>query len=195
MVRTLSATDSLANYGKNYPQTPMFVKIGIWAGGDPTMNNAGTVEWAGGDVDYSKGPYTMTVQNVEVHDYSSGSMYTYGDKSGSWQSIQIKEGNSMIANHLITPPTLQERLEALPRNTKIGAAIGAIGGIALIFALLTICCIRRRKARRQNRVKADAQYEYYLSETNKDQAESRKLDDIVVGERHHLNSNGSDRFR
>ncbi len=37
-----------------YPQSPSFLKFGIWAGGDPTLPK-GTREWAGGDTDYSKG--------------------------------------------------------------------------------------------------------------------------------------------
>lgn len=37
-----------------YPQTPSFLKFGIWAGGDPTLPK-GTREWAGGNTDYSKG--------------------------------------------------------------------------------------------------------------------------------------------
>ncbi len=37
-----------------YPQTPSFLKFGIWAGGDPSEPK-GTQEWAGGTTDYSKG--------------------------------------------------------------------------------------------------------------------------------------------
>lgn len=37
-----------------WPQTPSFLKFGIWAGGDPTEPK-GTIAWAGGPTDYSKG--------------------------------------------------------------------------------------------------------------------------------------------
>jgi len=67
----------------------MYVKIGIWAGGDPTENSNGTVQWAGGETEYSDGPFTMVVQSIEIEDFSSGSSYTYGDKTGSWESIKI----------------------------------------------------------------------------------------------------------
>ena len=86
LVRTLLYKD--ANGGANFPQTPMNVRIGIWAAGDYANKN-GTVEWAGGLTDYTKGPYTMTVQSVRVTDFSSGSEYAYGDNSGSWKSIKI----------------------------------------------------------------------------------------------------------
>ena len=39
---------------EQYPQTPSKLKYGIWAGGDSTQPN-GTIEWAGGPTDWSKG--------------------------------------------------------------------------------------------------------------------------------------------
>jgi beta-glucanase (GH16 family) len=85
-VRTLAYAD--ANGGKNYPQTPSTVRIGIWAGGDPD-NQPGVIEWAGGKTDYSKAPFTMTVESVKVKNYSPGKEYKWTDKSGSWQSIEV----------------------------------------------------------------------------------------------------------
>ncbi|RVX73580.1 hypothetical protein B0A52_02468 [Exophiala mesophila] len=75
-----------------YPQTPMYVKMGAWAGGDPA-NAPGTIEWAGGYTDYSQGPFTMYVKSVQVTDYSTGSEYTYSGSSGTWQSIQSNGGS------------------------------------------------------------------------------------------------------
>jgi len=37
-----------------YPQTPSYLKFGIWAGGDPTLPQ-GTIDWAGGKTDYKQG--------------------------------------------------------------------------------------------------------------------------------------------
>lgn len=79
-----------------YPQTPMQLKFGIWAGGDPD-NAEGTISWAGGETDYSQGPFTMTVKSVVVTDYSTGTEYTYGNESGLWQSIE-SEGGEINAN-------------------------------------------------------------------------------------------------
>ncbi|KAF3010967.1 hypothetical protein E8E13_010482 [Curvularia kusanoi] len=86
-VRTLEP----ANADNQYPQTPMQIKFGSWAGGDPA-NAAGTIEWARGPTDYSKGPFTMTVKSLRVQDYSTGSQYTYGDTSGTWKSIKSNGG-------------------------------------------------------------------------------------------------------
>ena len=96
-VRALTASSS----GSTYPQTPMHVKMGIWAGGDPS-NPPGTIAWAGGQTDYSAGPYTMYVKSVKVTDYSTGSQYTYGDTSGTWGSIR-SQGGKINSNGNGTP--------------------------------------------------------------------------------------------
>jgi beta-glucanase (GH16 family) len=85
LVRSLSYAEA-EGAGKYYPQTPMTVRMGSWAGGDP-REPQGTIDWAGGPTDYSKGPYTMYVQSAMVNDFSSGKEYQYSDHSGTWQSI------------------------------------------------------------------------------------------------------------
>ncbi|TGJ80636.1 hypothetical protein E0Z10_g8135 [Xylaria hypoxylon] len=93
VVRTLNANEAESN---QYPQTPMQIKFGAWAGGD-SSNSQGTIEWARGPTDYTQGPFSMVVQSIKVTDYSTGSKYTYGDTSGSWQTIQA-EGGSVNGN-------------------------------------------------------------------------------------------------
>jgi len=87
-VRVLTQADAETN---QYPQTPMQLKLGIWAGGDPS-NSPGTIAWAGGLVNYGAGPYTMIVQSVKATDYSTGTEYTYTNESGEWQSIKSTGG-------------------------------------------------------------------------------------------------------
>lgn len=106
VLRTL--TPQTADPGQ-YPQTPMQLKIGSWvstqpyhiprafanrlsqAGGDPS-EPAGTIAWAGGPIDYTKGPFTFTVKSIKAIDYSTGTSYSYGDTSGTWQSIKSSGG-------------------------------------------------------------------------------------------------------
>lgn len=88
LVRTLLPAD--ANDTNNYPQTPMKLRLGIWAAGDSSQA-AGTIEWAGGATDYTQGPFTMYIKSARVEDYSSGKEYYYSDKSGSSTSIKITE--------------------------------------------------------------------------------------------------------
>lgn len=87
LIRTLPYAS--ANEGKNFPQTPMNVRLGIWAGGDPDSNSNGTIEWAGGVTNYTNGPYTMTVQSAQISDFSTGSEYEWTDASGSFTSIKV----------------------------------------------------------------------------------------------------------
>ena len=85
LVRTVSPGDA----DGAYPQTPSYFKMGIWAGGDP-KEPEGVRQWAGGDTDYSQGPFIMTIANITITDYTkNASTYTYGDHSGSWESIKV----------------------------------------------------------------------------------------------------------
>ncbi|EAW06526.1 glycoside hydrolase family 16 protein [Aspergillus clavatus NRRL 1] len=92
-VRVLTPETAAEN---QYPQSPMMVKVGVWAGGDP-RNAQGTIQWAGGETDYSAGPYTMYLKSLVATDYSTGKSYTYSDNSGSWQSI-TSEGGQINGN-------------------------------------------------------------------------------------------------
>lgn len=84
VVRTLTAAEA----GDHFPQTPMRLRIGIWAGGDPS-NAPGTIQWAGGQTDYNAGPYTMYLKSVKITNANPGGSYTYSDNSGSAGSIKI----------------------------------------------------------------------------------------------------------
>lgn len=86
LVRTLNYEDALE--GRNFPQTPSNVRYGIWPAGD-SGNAKGTIDWAGGVVDYDAGPYTMVVEKVRVQDFASGKEYEYKDNSGAWESINV----------------------------------------------------------------------------------------------------------
>ncbi|KAF2667320.1 concanavalin A-like lectin/glucanase [Microthyrium microscopicum] len=88
VVRTLNFADAVG--GKNYPQTPMNIRLGNWVAGTPG-NSQGTIDWAGGIADMSKGPFNMIVQSVSVTNYKPAGSYSYNDMSGSWQSINISQ--------------------------------------------------------------------------------------------------------
>lgn len=106
IVRILTPSTAAEN---QYPQTPMQVKFGAWSGGDP-VNSPGTISWAGGPTDYSKGPFTMTVKSISVTDYSTGTQYKYGDQSGSWNSISSVggeiDGNSGEIHSQVIPTNM-----------------------------------------------------------------------------------------
>ncbi|KXL45488.1 MAG: glycoside hydrolase family 16 protein [Acidomyces sp. 'richmondensis'] len=93
VVRTVPYNDPLALGGKNYPQTPMRLKLGNWCGGC-SGEPEGTVEWAGGHTTFNDAPYIMYVESVSITNYNPAKYYKYGNKSGSWQSIEIINGTS-----------------------------------------------------------------------------------------------------
>ncbi|KAI5467644.1 concanavalin A-like lectin/glucanase domain-containing protein [Mariannaea sp. PMI_226] len=125
LMRTL--TYSQAANGAQYPQTPSRVKLGIWAGGDPD-NAAGTIAWAGGLTDFTKGPYTMTVESVSVTNYNPAKSYTYSDKSGAFSSIKFDKVSgtgtgtttTKKATTAVAAPTTTKK--AAPTTTKKAAA-------------------------------------------------------------------------
>ncbi len=127
VVRELKVGDAESN---QYPQTPMQVKFGSWAGGDPSNNPPGTVEWARGPTDYSKGPFSMLVKSVSIADYSTGKEYKYTDTSGSWESIEAVDGaingNYKGGNAITATATVVG--SSVPEPTS-GAGV-PVGGIA-----------------------------------------------------------------
>lgn len=106
-VRSVSYEE--AKGGSRFPQTPMNLRIGIWAGGDPS-NGEGTIEWAGGRTDYSQAPFTMYIESVHVENYNPAGSYKWTDNSGSWESIEFSG-----AKHEAKPRDLPPRRPALLR--------------------------------------------------------------------------------
>ncbi|KAK3396701.1 concanavalin A-like lectin/glucanase domain-containing protein [Sordaria brevicollis] len=157
-VRTLLPAQ--ANDSYYYPQTPMRLSLGIWAGGDPRMPN-GTKEWAGGDTDYNSGPYTMHVKSVQVTDYSDGKEYVYGDRSGAWESIKIVEGNSTIKEIIEAPPkqSVSEKWNGMSSTTKTIIYACCAGAGALLVIAAAFFCIRQRKQGKRQAALAEAQFE------------------------------------
>lgn len=98
-VRTAKAADAKDGYG--FPQTPAQVKAGIWVGGNGKANNY-QLEWAGGKADFSKAPFNAYIKRVKIVDYAGGDSpapskvdsYSYGDRSGSLESIQFSPKGS-----------------------------------------------------------------------------------------------------
>ncbi|KEQ76103.1 concanavalin A-like lectin/glucanase [Aureobasidium namibiae CBS 147.97] len=98
IVRTLKYADAVG--GENFPQTPMRLKLGNWIAGDPATNAKGTIEWAGGETDFSQAPFTMYVKSVSVTNYNPAGAYQWTDKTGSYESIKLS--TAVVSNSLNT---------------------------------------------------------------------------------------------
>ncbi|KAK1826450.1 murein transglycosylase [Podospora conica] len=121
VVRTLAYED--ANGGENYPQTPMRLKLGIWAGGDPGNPN-GTIQWAGGPTDFQQAPFTMYVERVSITNDAPAISYSYGDFSGDWESIVVEPPpGGRAPEPVVAVPTVNAAL--VPEN-NITAAVNTV---------------------------------------------------------------------
>ncbi|KAJ5372484.1 Concanavalin A-like lectin/glucanases superfamily [Penicillium concentricum] len=152
MVRELKYTDEKALFGKNYPQTPCRVQFSLWPAGSPNARK-GTIEWAGGLVDWDNAPFSMTLGKLHVKDFHSGKEYSYGDRTGSWESIKVSGGNSTAQEELEKPEplSLSEKWDNLGEGAHIGVYIGAAVAAALLIAAFLFFCLRqRRKGRLEN---------------------------------------------
>lgn len=85
-VRSLAYSDAVG--GKNFPQTPCKVSLGVWAAGTSSQSE-GTVTWAGGLTNFDDAPFTMYVESVKIENYTPGLNYEWSDQTGDWKSIKV----------------------------------------------------------------------------------------------------------
>ncbi|KAJ4321116.1 hypothetical protein N0V94_003063 [Neodidymelliopsis sp. IMI 364377] len=148
ILRELFYKDALN--GTNYPQTPMNIRMGVWAGGDVANNDPGVVEWAGGETDFKEGPFTMTVQTIYAKDYTEGAEYSWAnmDASGSYEKVKVidRTKKSEVLKEIQDPSGVRNNWKALSAGAKSGIIIGAISVFAILVLLLAFCCIKQRRA-------------------------------------------------
>ncbi|KAI9903433.1 hypothetical protein N3K66_002785 [Trichothecium roseum] len=149
LVRTVTNGDGTETNGTDtYPQTPMRMSLGIWAGGDPRLPE-GTREWAGGEVDFDEGPFDMYVKQARIEDFSSGKEFIWTDDTGSMKSIEVVEGNSTALDVINEKPkenkSIGEKFNELPQAAKVAVYAGGAAVAALILGALIFYCIRQRR--------------------------------------------------
>jgi beta-glucanase (GH16 family) len=115
-VRTLKYAD--AKGGTRFPQTPMRLRVGIWAA---PAGSPGIIEWAGGLADPTKGPYTMTADSFNIVNYSPGKEYRYKDNTGNWDSIEVIGGSAggIVAPGQDTTPSSSKLVAISTASTMI----------------------------------------------------------------------------
>ncbi|OGE49639.1 hypothetical protein PENARI_c020G07007 [Penicillium arizonense] len=159
MVRQLNYDDKGTLGGKNYPQTPSRVKFSLWPAGREGAAQ-GTIDWAGGLVQWNNAPFTMTLGKLHVKDFHTGKEYTYSDHSGSYDSIDVVGGNSTALTELNKPPakSLAEKWDDLGQGAHIGIYCGAAGAGVLAIAAFLIFCLRQRRKGRLEHALDDSRY-------------------------------------
>ncbi|KAB5566443.1 cell wall glucanase-like protein [Coniochaeta sp. 2T2.1] len=121
VVRTLTYNE--AKGGANYPQSPMQIKLGTWVAGGKDAAE-GTVQWAGGYTDFSKGPFIGYYDKLVVTDYMGGNgktgatSYEYGDTSGDMASIIINTDGSKPSTGSSTSSAAGSKTTSKPASSS-----------------------------------------------------------------------------
>lgn len=103
-VRTLNKADTYNDTSKVYdfPQTPSRLQFSIWPAGDPTKNAPGTVEWAGGDIDWNAKDFSdpgylfVALDTIDVVCYDPPS-----DAQVKGNTSYIYDGNGFLQSNVI----------------------------------------------------------------------------------------------
>jgi uncharacterized protein HemX len=110
----------------------------------------------------------MTVQSLKVIDHHQNvSSYSYGDKSGSWQSIKAITGQSdayKAMHQKSLAEKTQEQWDGLSTGAKIGIAAAIGGTLLLAFVLFIFYCLRQRRQGKAEKALADQAWEKQQAE-------------------------------
>jgi hypothetical protein len=111
-MRTLKRDETYNDTTKAYmfPQTPSRIQLSLWPAGLPS-NGKGTIEWAGGLVNWDSqymqnGYYYAMVNDVQVECYDppsgkgSGDTYYYTDVAATESDVNIGNNNTILASFM-----------------------------------------------------------------------------------------------
>lgn len=131
---TLNKTDNVYHY----PQSPARVQLSLWPAG-LAKNGQGTVEWAGGQIDWSQkdpktnGYYYSMFKDVEIQCYDPPSdanvtgktSYIFNDRTGLQKSIARTDDNTVLKSLLGTGTDMDKdypNAQASGTNSASGAS-------------------------------------------------------------------------
>jgi len=153
-VRTIKVSDTVSNGVSQYPNTPSRIQLSLWPAGI-NSSAAGTIQWAGGMIDWSDpdyvsaGQFRAFVSSVSVVCANSSSQspnitsYVYSSNSSdSTPNITLSTSSTLIDGAASGGSSLSSSTVK-----KIGVTVG-VGLFALIVsALLVRMCVRMRRHR------------------------------------------------
>lgn len=128
-----------------FPQTPARVQLSLWPGGLPT-NGKGTIDWAGGLVDWqnaadikNNGYYYATFDSVEIECYDAkgalgsnkGVSYTYDDEAGTNDTVALGNKKTVLKSLLGTGLNMDVGDDSSKSSgTKPASTAGLVPGLA-----------------------------------------------------------------
>ncbi len=121
-----------------YPQTPARVQLSLWPGGLPS-NGKGTIEWAGGLVDWNsedmqRNQYYASVKEVTMECYdppsniqrSGSKAYIYTDDSGLQEAVELTDKPTILKSLLGTGTNMSaDYPSAKPSSSRAASAAGS----------------------------------------------------------------------
>lgn len=149
-MRTLKKSDTWNDTTKSYhfPQTPSRVQLSLWPAG-LSSNGEGTIEWAGGLVNWDSseymqnGYYYAMVNDISVECYDSpnggsGNAYYYTSRAGTNDTVAMGNNNTVLSSFMATgdnpeagkakPSASQSGNSASASETKMPESVPGISG-------------------------------------------------------------------
>lgn len=139
-VKKRSETYNSTDNRYHYPQTPSRVQLSLWPGGLQS-NAKGTVDWAGGYVDWESqdikrnGYYYASFESVEITCYdaktapgtNNGVSYTYNDERGTNDTIVDGEKSTILKSILGTGTDMDKEDPSSGKNENVATVPGQRG--------------------------------------------------------------------
>ncbi|KAF2748251.1 glycoside hydrolase family 16 protein [Sporormia fimetaria CBS 119925] len=141
-MRSVKRSDTWNETSKrfDYPQTPSRVMLSLWPAGLPS-NEKGTIEWAGGEIDWNSpymqnGYYYAMVQSVSVECYKPPSgakgngdkSYIYTDRSGTEGSVERSNKQVILGSLYATGEDPQEGAETASTASRPTQSVNLVPG-------------------------------------------------------------------
>lgn len=145
-MRTVNKKDTWNSTSKiyHYPQTPSRVQLSLWPGGAPT-NAEGTIEWAGGPINWDHpdiqrtGYYYVTVKDISIQCYNPPSgarkegskSYIFTDGAGLESSVVISDKPTVLKSMLGSGTDMNKTPDDLTEDEKLDeveTVPGNVGG-------------------------------------------------------------------
>ena len=105
----------------------------------------------------------MKIKSLKVVDAQTNvSSYTYGDKSGSFESIEMESGESeayKVLNELSTSQKAKKQWEGLSTTAKIAIAASVIGVSIVGLIAFAFYFAKQRRAGRAAKAAADQEWD------------------------------------
>lgn len=115
--------------------------------------------------------------------HQNAAWYKYGDRSGTYESIDVEKGRSnayKAIHEKSTAEELQHKWDGLSTGGKIGVACGVLGVFAIGLIVFSFYFIKQRRAGKAEKALADQAWDAQQAELNEYRMRMKR-GDFAVG--------------